>query len=94
MKHLRIVIVDDHEVVRLGLRALLDRALGKARDHREVASLTKALRASGRLGEIVGASKAMQEVMLMVEMAAPTSASVLITGETGSGKSIERSLPS
>lgn len=25
MKHLRIVIVDDHEVVRLGLRALLDR---------------------------------------------------------------------
>ena len=25
MKHLRIVIVDDHEVVRLGLRTLLDR---------------------------------------------------------------------
>jgi DNA-binding NarL/FixJ family response regulator len=25
VKHLRIVIVDDHEVVRLGLRALLDR---------------------------------------------------------------------
>jgi len=30
----------------------------------------------------------MQEVMLLVEMAAPTSASVLITGETGSGKEV------
>jgi DNA-binding NtrC family response regulator len=70
------------------LRALLDRALGRVRDQREVASLTKELRAAGRLGELVGASKAMQEVMLLVEMAAPTSASVLITGETGSGKEV------
>lgn len=70
------------------LRALLDRALGKVRDLREVASLTKELRAAGRLGELVGASKPMQEVMLLVEMAAPTTASVLITGETGSGKEI------
>ncbi len=70
------------------LRALLDRALGKARDQRAVASLTKELRAAGRLGELVGASKPMQEVMLLVEMAAPTSASVLITGETGSGKEV------
>src|SRR5260370_35118211 len=30
----------------------------------------------------------MQEVMRIVEMAAPSSASVLITGETGSGKEI------
>jgi DNA-binding NtrC family response regulator len=70
------------------LRALLDRALGKARDRREVASLTKELRAAGRLGDLVGSSKAMQEVMLVVEMAAPSSASVLITGETGAGKEI------
>jgi DNA-binding NtrC family response regulator len=70
------------------LRALLDRALGKVRDLRAVASLTKELRAAGRLGELVGASKPMQEVMLLVEMAAPTTASVLITGETGSGKEV------
>jgi transcriptional regulator with PAS, ATPase and Fis domain len=37
---------------------------------------------------LVGASKGMQEVMRIVEMAAPSSASVLITGETGSGKEI------
>ena len=70
------------------LRALLDRALGKSRDRRQVATLTRQLRDAGRLGELVGASKAMQEVMRMVELAAPSSASVLITGETGSGKEI------
>ena len=70
------------------LRALLDRALGKARDARQLAVLQRQLREAGRLGDLVGASKAMQEVMRIVEMAAPSSASVLITGETGSGKEI------
>src|SRR5437879_12058678 len=70
------------------LRALLDRALSKARDSRQLAVLRRQLRESGRLGELVGASKVMQEVMRLVEMAAPSSASVLITGETGSGKEI------
>jgi DNA-binding NtrC family response regulator len=70
------------------LRALLDRALGKARDARKLAVLQRQLRDAGRLGDLVGASKPMQEVMRIVEMAAPSSASVLITGETGSGKEI------
>src|SRR3989449_3829277 len=70
------------------LRALLDRALGKARDARNLASLQRQLRDAGHLGELVGGSKPMQEVMRIVEMAAPSSASVLITGETGSGKEI------
>src|ERR1700751_6246026 len=70
------------------LRALLDRCLEKARDTRQLAVLQRQLRETGRLGDLVGASKAMQEVMRIVEMAAPSSASVLITGETGSGKEI------
>ena len=70
------------------LRALLDRALGKARDLRNLAVLQRQLRETGRLGELVGGSRSMQEVMRIVEMAAPSSASVLITGETGSGKEI------
>src|SRR5580658_3196110 len=70
------------------LRALLDRALSKARDKVNLAVLQRQLREAGRLGELVGASKPMQEVMRIVEMAAPSSASVLITGETGSGKEI------
>jgi DNA-binding NtrC family response regulator len=68
------------------LRALLDRALGRARDQRAVAVLTRQLREAGKLGVLVGSSRPMQEVMRQVEMAAPSTASVLITGETGSGK--------
>ena len=70
------------------LRALLDRALGKARDRRQMAALTRQLRDAGRLGDLVGASKSMQEVMRLAELVAPSSASVLITGETGSGKEV------
>ena len=70
------------------LHALLDRALGKVRDRRHVAALTRELRDAGRLGELVGASKSMQEVMRLVELAAPSTAPVLMTGETGSGKEI------
>src|SRR5580693_4510071 len=68
------------------LRALLDRALGRARDQKVVAALTRQLRDAGKLGSLVGSSPGMQEVMRQVEMAAPSTASVLITGETGSGK--------
>src|SRR5438309_11991488 len=70
------------------LHALLDRALGKARDARKLLVLQRQLRETGRLGDLVGGSKPMQEVMRIVEMAAPSSASVLITGETGAGKEI------
>jgi DNA-binding NtrC family response regulator len=70
------------------LRALLDRALGKARDQRKVAALTRQLRDAGRLGDMVGASRPMQSIMRLIEQAAPSQASVLITGETGSGKEV------
>ncbi len=70
------------------LRALLDRALGLEHNRRQVAALTRQLREAGRLGEIVGRSKPMQDVMRLVEQVAPSMASVLITGETGSGKEI------
>ena len=49
---------------------------------------TRQLREAGRLGELVGGAKPMQDVMRVVEQVAPSSASVLITGETGSGKEI------
>jgi DNA-binding NtrC family response regulator len=68
------------------LKALLDRALGRSRDRKAVAALTRQLREAGKIGVLVGASRGMQDVMRQVEMAAPSTASVLITGETGSGK--------
>jgi DNA-binding NtrC family response regulator len=70
------------------LRALLDRALGRSRDRKQVAALTRQMRDAGRLGNLVGGSKSMQEMLRVIELAAPSSASVLITGETGSGKEI------
>src|SRR6202023_371624 len=70
------------------LRALLNRALGKARDQQQVAALRRQLREAGRIGELIGDARPMQEVMRLVEQVAPSSASVLITGETGSGKEI------
>jgi DNA-binding NtrC family response regulator len=70
------------------LRALLDRALALHHDRRAVAALTRQLREVGRLGDLAGSSKPMQEIMRQIEMAAPSTASVLITGETGSGKEV------
>jgi len=70
------------------LQALLKRAFEHLRDKQTVAALTRDLRGAGKLGALVGASGAMQDVMRQVEIAAPSTASVLITGETGSGKEI------
>jgi DNA-binding NtrC family response regulator len=46
------------------------------------------LRDSGNLGSLVGSSKKMQETFRLVEMVAPSTASVLITGESGTGKEL------
>src|SRR5467141_3993044 len=70
------------------LRSLRDRAMGRVRDRRQVEALTRQLRDTGRLGDLIGGSKTMQDVMRILEQVSPSSASVLITGETGSGKEI------
>jgi len=44
------------------------------------------LRDSGSLGQLVGSSKKMQEIFRLIEMVAPSTASVLITGASGTGK--------
>src|SRR6202045_2549819 len=68
------------------LRALLDRSFGRVRDQQAVAALTRDLRSAGKLGVLVGTSPAMQDVMRILEQVSPSTAWVLITGETGSGK--------
>ncbi len=55
---------------------------------REVDTLREALRDRGRLGPIVGRSRAMQPVFDMIQRVAPTDASVLIQGESGTGKEV------
>src|SRR5438067_10410678 len=56
------------------LRALLDRALSKARDSRNLAGRQRKLRETGRLGGLGGGTKPMQGVMRIVEVAGPSRA--------------------
>jgi DNA-binding NtrC family response regulator len=42
----------------------------------------------GQLGSIIGQSQAMRRVMALVEQAAPSSASVIIQGDSGTGKEV------
>src|ERR1700686_1230607 len=51
-------------------------------------SLRRSLRDKGALGLLVGASPVMQEIFRLVELVAPSTASVLITGASGTGKEL------
>ena len=63
----------------------MERALEKASLHREVASLR---RRAGTEGTFVGNAPAVQHMFDLIERVAPLTATVLITGETGTGKEL------
>ena len=69
-------------------RILLDRAIRHRRALQKTEELTQDLRLRGVLGDLVGASPAMQEVFSIIRQVAPTTAAVLITGESGTGKEL------
>jgi DNA-binding NtrC family response regulator len=54
----------------------------------EIGTLRTELRKLGRFGRLVGASPPMQKVYDLISRVARTEASVLITGETGTGKEV------
>jgi DNA-binding NtrC family response regulator len=63
--------------------------LARTRELREeIGSLRSELRKLGRFGNLVGGSPAMQRVYDLIGKVAPTDASILITGETGTGKEV------
>src|SRR5262245_59524961 len=70
------------------LRALLDKAVEKAEVAREVTVLRRQLQEVRGIGTLLGTSPPMREVYRLIDQAAPTSAPVLITGETGTGKEL------
>ena len=54
----------------------------------EIGGLRGELRKLGRFGALIGAAPAMQKVYDLIGKVAPTDATVLITGETGTGKEV------
>jgi len=70
------------------LRRILAGVHESSRLRREIDALRHELRSLGRFGEILGAAPAMQEVYDRIERVAPTDTTVLITGETGTGKEV------
>jgi len=70
------------------LRVLLDKAVERGAVQREVTLLRRQLRESRGFGPLLGASPPMQEVYRLIELAGASSAPVLITGETGTGKEL------
>src|SRR6185369_3909168 len=66
----------------------LERAVQHRRLRAEVKRLRQRVAEAGRVGELVGSSTAMQEVYSLFDGVAATESSVLVTGETGTGKEL------
>lgn len=70
------------------VRVLVRQALEKRRLRQEVTELKRQVQSQRGLPLIIGKSPAMVELRRLVEQVAPTDASVLILGETGTGKEL------
>jgi len=70
------------------LSHLVDKALEHRRTRREVVRLRENLSEIAPGTELIGKSPAIRKVVELIEMVAPTEATVLITGESGTGKEV------
>jgi DNA-binding NtrC family response regulator len=70
------------------LRTILQNASALLGTRAELEATRRKLRDTGSLGSLVGSSKKMQEIFRLTEMVAPSTASVLITGASGTGKEL------
>src|SRR5712692_6627175 len=70
------------------LRTILQNASSLLGTRAELEATRRKLRDAGSLGTLVGPSKKMQEIFHLIEMVAPSTASVLITGASGTGKEL------
>ncbi len=70
------------------LRTILKHAVSQRDTERELEVTRRTLRDKGVMGPMVGGSRKIQEIFHLIEMVAPSTASVLITGESGTGKEL------
>jgi len=66
----------------------LERAVQHRRLRAEVKRLRRSVHEAQRLGDLLGTSPAMQEVYALIDRVADSDTSVLVTGETGTGKEL------
>jgi DNA-binding NtrC family response regulator len=69
-------------------RILLDRAIRFRKSLQKTDELKRELSLRGVLGDLIGKSPAMLEVFSIIRQVGPTSAPVLISGESGTGKDL------
>src|ERR1017187_5799977 len=70
------------------MRTILGNAAALLGTRAELEATRRRLRDAGSLGRLNGASRKMQEIFRLIEMVAPSTASVLITGASGTGKEL------
>jgi DNA-binding NtrC family response regulator len=70
------------------LRSMLQNACTLVGTRFELESTRRRLRDSGSLGQLRGTSRKMQEIFRLIELVSPSTASVLITGASGTGKEL------
>ena len=70
-------------ISREGVRGVLERALGRPRMGQ---AKVEAATGTGSRDQLIGSSPAMREVHKLIGLAAPSDATVLVQGETGTGK--------
>jgi DNA-binding NtrC family response regulator len=70
------------------LRTILANASALLGTRAELEAARRRLRDTGSLGRMNGSSRKMQEIFRLIEMVAPSTASVLITGASGTGKEL------
>ncbi len=70
------------------LHTILERAMAQSKLARHSQRLERQLSTRGELGGLVARSESMRRVFALLEQAAPTKATILIGGETGTGKEV------
>jgi len=81
-------IVRIHTVALRDQKGTITGALRILRDVTELRELQRQLREPERFGRLVGKSRAMQQVYRLIELLKDSTATVLIQGETGTGKEL------
>ena len=79
--------IDGRKFVVFVARDITDRKRAEALENQNI-YLREEIRSQHNFGEIIGASKAMEQVFNQIEMVSATGSTVLLTGETGTGKEL------